>query len=204
MLLNWPISYGRKHAIALDVSGGVWLLTSWGRPSRMVSPLPCSGTKGTSVVQVECGWTFCVVLTQSGEVFAWWPFEEGHRYYRWVKMKDMNSVGDSTEGRPSQDWKTKTIQCSVWDDEFPALRLPPIPTESLPGLRQRCYETEDSNAHQSGVKLVKLAAMAHSLVGVTNEGHVLVLHGLFTPEALTKNGFQWQYVCSSFDLVNSH
>ncbi|KAF7370577.1 RCC1/BLIP-II protein [Mycena sanguinolenta] len=64
------VSCGRFHAAALDFKGRVWNFTSWGRPFTLSSQ---HILRDSRPIQVECGWSFCSLLTKSGEVLPGLP-----------------------------------------------------------------------------------------------------------------------------------
>jgi SCF-associated factor 1 len=109
----------------------------------------------------------------------------------WEENRRMDGQTDtdpiSTRG---SDNKPPTIQCHVWEIEYNPIRVNPLP-DDLP------LSEEDAQKGVS-VKLVKIAAMEHSIIGLTNYGHVLRYDELRN-EANALVGY-WTYVCFLFYL----
>lgn len=139
---------------------------------------------------MECGWSFCAVLTQSGDVLVWWPFDGDRAWYD-DKMKEMDEQGDDTKAKAIEEGAINVIPCSVWQHEFTPRRLPPIPVRMLPDLSHHVEEAQgDSN--WTGIKLVKVAAMEGGLVGLTNKGHVLFFRAMGMEVGFSSGS--WEYV----------
>ncbi|KAF9519464.1 hypothetical protein BS47DRAFT_1468626 [Hydnum rufescens UP504] len=151
------LSAGRKHVIALDAKGQVWLFTSWGRPARILSPVISDTSSAISrVVQAEAGWYNITVLTDSGTVYVEWPFGA-----QW-ELRSMRTM--RTAARVSED---RRVPCEAWDLHHDLFELPPIP-QNLPTLRADTDATVEED-----LRLIKIAAGDQFLVGLTNRGHVL-------------------------------
>jgi SCF-associated factor 1 len=73
----------------------------------------------------------------------------------------------------------KSIPCHTWDLQADPIVLPPLPP--LPVLR---------SDQDPETKLVRIAAMEDSLVGLTNNGHVVKFDGLSTENI---QGRSWVY-----------
>lgn len=150
---------------------------NWGRPFRIVSSLLDCQSPDTTPAQIECGWQFSSVLTKSGTVLVFWPFEgQVHEAYT-AKMEqldqDRTALGHPIDG---------VIPCSTWDLENNPTELPP-----LPGLPQLTGTNLDAETLRKETALIKIAAMDRSLVGLTNKGHVVKID-------LSTEGSRWEYV----------
>ncbi|TFK51824.1 RCC1/BLIP-II [Heliocybe sulcata] len=178
------ISCGRLHSAALDANLDIWNFRSWGRPFRLVSPLLDKSVPEHTPAQIDCGWAFSCVLTQSGDVLIWWPFlDEMARIFD-EKSEQMNQSGDKrAEATPEG-----TIPCVTWDMQSDPHRLPPIPSH-LPELPH----TGDSEENRrKEIRLIKIAGGDNMIVGLTNKGHVLTLRGLNGPAELPQ--VRWEYL----------
>ncbi|EPQ56536.1 RCC1/BLIP-II protein [Gloeophyllum trabeum ATCC 11539] len=190
------ISCGRLHSAALDANSDVWNFRSWGRPFRLVSPLLDKSIPESTPAQIECGWAFTSVLTQSGDVIIWWPFlDDMHRIFG-ERDEEMNQAGD----KRAEETPEGSIACVPWDMQLDPFRLPPIP-RNLPELLQ----TGDSDeAPKKETKLVKIAAGDNMIIGLTNKGHVLHFGGLGGPAQLSQG--RWEYLprFSEVQYVREH
>ncbi|KAL6307246.1 RCC1/BLIP-II [Sparassis latifolia] len=177
------ISCGRLHCTAIDASSQVWIFTSWGRPFRIASPLLDKSSPETTPLQIESGWSFSSVLTQSGDVLVYWPFDGRTQQVIATTNEELDqSPSPATRARVSAT-EPDVIPCHWWvmQDVEPT-RLPAIPTGSLPqllgtGLSQDLLGKE--------TKLIKIAALDNTVIGLTNKGHVLkysMLHGEDSPQ----------------------
>ena len=175
--------------MTLDANSTVWNFRSWGRPFRLVSPLlDCSSPEKTPV-QIECGWGFSTVLTKSGDVYAWWPFGDTfeNQYRRNMAELDLN---ESTKA--IVDNNGTVIPCHTWEINENPVKLPLLPDlPDLPatGLHQEALRKE--------TKLIKIAALDHCLIGLTNKGHVLKIDGL-TDEGSVQI---WHYVSENVRMI---
>ncbi|KAH7890788.1 regulator of chromosome condensation 1/beta-lactamase-inhibitor protein II [Phlebopus sp. FC_14] len=149
------ISCGRLHATSLDENLHVWTLLSFGHPFRLITPLLDAATPDSTPLQVACGWNFSSVLTRGGDVFVWWPFSgEIRQLLSTQNADDPGSAVHAVDG---------VIPCAPRDLRKDPRQLPELPR--LPPLISGAQHTE--------IRLVKIAALENSLVGLTNHGHVL-------------------------------
>ena len=174
--------------MTLDANSRVWNFRSWGRPFRLVSPsLDCS-SPGTTPAQIECGWAFSTVLTRSGDVYAWWPFDSLEDQYR-QSMEELNKDESTTAIVPENE---TVIPCHTWEmqkDPFKLPILPDLPDLPAVGLSEKEREKE--------TKLIKIAALDTCLVGLTNKGHVLKIDGLTDEESVQI----WRYVSGNASVI---
>ena len=174
--------------MALDTESRIWMFLSWGRPFRLTTALLDATTPDSTPMQIECGWTFSAVLTQSGDVYIWITSQlrEDDRFKS--KMDEMNADKDK-EAFATDDGE---IPCATWDYDFNPFRVAPLP--SLPNFA-------NPGSTEQNVRLVKIAAMEHSLVGLTDKGHVLKYDDVQVTET-GRLGGRWIYV-SDYMLLNS-
>ncbi|KAI0091641.1 regulator of chromosome condensation 1/beta-lactamase-inhibitor protein II [Irpex rosettiformis] len=238
------ISCGRLHAAALTTSSQVLNFPSWGRPfvlhSRYftsslsyLSPsadIHSSFTNPTASIihahsppsvpiQVECGWGFTAVLTSSGNVFVYWPRENGRDrlgrlIYKMNRKWDEESVGmaklEGVHGDHEDPLRTK---CHVWnvDAETPndsyrddegheiqeegviMVKLPDLEGYDLPKLTNMKGQSGESDTDEP-VKIVKIAGLDNTIVGLTNNGHVVMIRGLEGQETSQLAGNRWTYL----------
>ncbi|KAI6041247.1 regulator of chromosome condensation 1/beta-lactamase-inhibitor protein II [Pisolithus marmoratus] len=151
------ISCGRLHATTLDENMHIWTFLSFGRPFRLVTPFLDVSSPQTSPHQVVSGWSFSATLTKTGGVYVWFPW--GQQMSREI---DQHNETMDQEGQ-SVDESEDVIPCATWQLHHDPHILPDLP--SLPSLSNGVY-TKD-------IRLVKIAAMDHDLVGLTNQGHVM-------------------------------
>lgn len=186
-------SCARLYSSALDASSGVWTFTSWGRPFRLTSHLLDKSSPDALPVQVECGWTFTAVLTESGDVLVFWP-HNGRMYER---IHETNRrMDDMAKEDVEANWKARGVEgdskdavdvipCRVWDiEDIDPVRLPAIPTD-LPSLPIG----PDGN---TGLKIVKIAGMDNNLIALTSGGHVLRYNRLEGEDSYQQG--RWEYV----------
>ena len=171
-------SCGRLHSSCLDTDNKVWTFVNWGRPFYLSSPVMSDPDHAPK--QIECGWMFSSMLTKSGDVFVWWPFEGSIDTLVQQKMREMDNDTDKA-AHPDGT----TISCIPWAMDLPPTRLPRIP--SLPNL-------PDNDVQEEGrqTQLIQIAAFDNHIVGLTNLGHILKfdsLHG----ETGVRHG-RWEYV----------
>lgn len=154
------LTCGRVHSAALDVDGRVWNLQSWGRPFAIKSPLMDCSSPPTTPRRLQCGSGYTSALMASGDVLIWYPLDG--EIFQTVKSHEAQAAkqGESVAAIDG------IIPCQSWEMEMDAalLRLPSLPT--LPDLAE-----PDRNA--MGVVLDKLYGTWKSLIGVTNQGHVV-------------------------------
>lgn len=124
------------------------------------------------------------MLTRSGEVFVWWPFDGAMGRAVQQKMRDMDSEG----GKRALPSKDGLIPCVTWDLDIIPIRLPAIP--DLPELS----DTDPDVSKSQNIELIQIAAFDQHIIGLTNRGHVLKYGGLHDDTA-TPNG-RWEYVSS--------
>lgn len=175
--------------MSLDANSTVWNFRSWGRPFRLVSPsLDCSSPK-TTPAQIECGWVFSTILTRSGDVYAWWPFEEPFEGKYRQAMAELDK--DESTKAIVPDGET-VIPCHTWEmvqDPFKLPVLPDLPDLSTTGLSEKERKKE--------TKLIKIAAFDTCLVGLTNKGHVLKIDGLADEDSVQI----WRYVSRNAQMI---
>lgn len=170
------ISCGRLHASSLDAAGDVWTFISWGRPFRLHSRL--FENADSRPIQVECGWGFSAVLTNSGEVYLWWPLSGSTKDAIRQKNQELDAEGDK-KAVASPDG---VIPCVTWLMDIEPFRLPPIPNLPSPGTHFK----------EGLTQLIKVAALDALLIGLTNHGHLLVFNALES-ESTAVNG-EWHYL----------
>ncbi|KIK61714.1 hypothetical protein GYMLUDRAFT_42746 [Collybiopsis luxurians FD-317 M1] len=180
------ISCGRLHSSSLDSKNQIWTFLNWGRPFKLVSDL--FNAPDFTPVQVECGWTFSVALTKSGAVVVWWPFSDPMRTVIETKMGEM----DTQEGTRAHSTSDGIIECAPWD-----LRMDPIILPSLPSLP--ALSADNDSTTENEVRIIKIAGFDNAIVGLTNQGHVL----LFNDLGEASRG-SWKYLpnFSEVDKVN--
>lgn len=140
--------------------------TSWGRPfilrsSHFASPVQPAYTHGSLPIQVECGWDFTAVLTQTGDVFVYWPRPVSHDVVgtsnllgRHVHKK--NDEFNNLEGperklaRAELDAASGTVKCWVWSVDCDA------PSEQQQGPEQNEGTADQEERGQTLVKLPDL------------------------------------------------
>jgi len=155
------MSCGRMHLAALDTLANIWIFTSWMNPYRLVCPELSNTSPETNVAQVEAGSYFVAVLTESGGVYATWPFSGPQR--------DASFSDDGFEFDTGEIPQTLTIAivCQPRDVHSRLLTFPNLP--DLPALPL----AEHTLVESSSPRLVKIAAGNDFLVALTNGGHVL-------------------------------
>ena len=165
--------------MALDSGGHIWSFISWGRPYRLVSPLLDCASQDATPAQIECGWAFNSVLTESGDVYVWWPFSEAVQQNFARRNAEMDRDGDKRV-HPTADG---VIPCVLWDLQHNPVRLPALP--QLPELQNQSLEDEET-------RITKIAGMDCFLIALTNKGHVLKF-GDLSNEISLQSG-RWEYV----------
>ena len=165
LTLSLYFSCGFHHSVALDANSTVWTFQDWGSPTRLVSPsIDCSSPE-TTPIQAETGFSFCAVLTGSGDVYVWWPDSE--------TMGRLRLEAGMTRVRPIKT----IIPCRTWKVKMDPIKLPTLP--DLPDLPATGLPEEELRKE---TRLIKIAACNDSLVGLTNKGHVLKLEGMYAVE----------------------
>lgn len=188
---HWPSDVtrprcGRLHSMALDSKNQVWTFINWGRPFRLDSPMLDCTSPETTPIQAESGWSFCSILTQSGDVLVFWPFLGEVGRYCHEENVAMDERGDC-QAYPTADHR---IPCVGWPLRADPLRIPPIP--ELPELSHTGLSQEE----RSETTLIKIAAFDNHLIGLTNKGHVLKFGDLSNETSFDRRT-RWQYVRSS-------
>ncbi|KAF9461207.1 regulator of chromosome condensation 1/beta-lactamase-inhibitor protein II [Collybia nuda] len=172
------ISCGRLHASSLDSHNRVWTFLSWGRPFWLSSQLLTETS--SKPIQVECGWGFSCILTQSGDVLVWWPFSGSMKNHIQRANEHMDSQGDKKVNQDPDD----VIPCATWDLDIDPVQLPSIP--SLPALNVGAFDEDKPT------RLVKLAGLDCHIIGLTNKGHVLKFGSL--DDELSASRGNWEYL----------
>ena len=170
--------------MALDSKNQIWTFASWGRPFRLDTPMLDCTSPDSTPIQAECGWSFCSILTQSGDVLVFSPFwgEIGRLY------EEENAAMDERGDRHAYGSEDRRIPCIVtWSLRADPLRLPPIPM--LPELESTGLSPEERD---KSTNLIKIAAFDNHLIGLTNKGHVLK----FGDVSSFDRTMRWQYVRS--------
>ncbi|TDL23958.1 RCC1/BLIP-II [Rickenella mellea] len=186
------VSCARLYSIALDSDGNIWNFVSWGRPFRILSSLLDRSSPDSTPMQIECGWTFSVALTESGQVYAWWPFNDPIREQYNSRMEELDTQGGN-EARP----KDGAIPCITWDLPCELVRLPNLPRlPALGGVEGKRAEDE--------IKLIKIAAMDNHVIGLTNVGHVLKFNHLESATGVAEGRWTYLPLFSEADRVNSN
>lgn len=173
--------------MVLDSKDQIWTFVNWGRPFRLETPLLDCSSPETTPIQAESGWSFCSVLTQSGDVLVFWPFsgEVGRRYDE--REAAMDERGDchayATSDHPP------CVPCvTTWALRADPLMIPPIP--QLPELENTGISHEEKPKMTT---LIKIAAFDNHIIGLTNKGHVLKF-GDLSNETSFDRSTRWQYV----------
>ena len=168
--------------MTLDANSTVWNFRSWGRPFRLASPsLDCSSPE-TTPLQIECGWAFSAVLTRSGDVYAWWPFNDTFQD-RYRQTMDELDLDQSTKAIVPEGGTV--IPCHTWEINKDPVKLPILP--DLPDLPATGLPEGETRKE---TKLIKIAAFDNCLIGLTNKGHVLKIDGLTDEDSIQI----WRYV----------
>ncbi|KAI0259660.1 regulator of chromosome condensation 1/beta-lactamase-inhibitor protein II [Gloeopeniophorella convolvens] len=164
------ISYGNLHCTVLDSRGQIWTFTNWFRPFRLESAqLDCHSPE-TTPTQVACGPHFSAVLTQSGDVFVFFPFN--------LDREDRHLTVDGPYASASLD-KSSTIQCITRTLRAKPHRLPSIPTR---------LDGANDNGSSKGPNrefLIRIAALSQQVIGLTNNGHLLIFKTIRDEASLT-------------------
>lgn len=194
LLLPSPIrtvSCGRLHASALDQNNKVWNFVNWGRPFRLDAPV--LQDVQDPLVQVESGWGFSSALTESGQIYVWWPFVAPLAQIIEDRMQEMNA-DPNNKALPTEDHE---IQCSNFIVDSSTLsRLPGLPT--LPVLTM----TGEDIDRGIPPKIIQIAGLEHYLVAITDQGHVLKFGNLDSPPQVTTGHgtWEWTYLPNFCDL----
>jgi len=167
--LDPSFSCSDRRAMTLDANSAVWTFMSWGRPFRLVSPLLDCSSPETTPIQIECGARFSAVLTRSGDVCVWEPVNIERQYDVAIEELDED---ESTKAIVPEGGTV--IPCHTWDIHADPVKLPALP--DLPELPGTGLSEEERGKE---TKLIKIAAMGYSLIGLTNKGHVLMMDELY-------------------------
>jgi SCF-associated factor 1 len=178
--------------MTLDEHGRSWLFTSWGRSFRLTTALLDCTSPDSTPVQVECGWAFSAVLTQSGDVYVLWPFSgllggviQGFE----TSMNDAAMNDQTLRAHAASDG---TIPCITRDITLDPMHLPPIPVGSLPDLQRGEEDVSHTSGGHLDTYLVRIAGLDCHLIGLTNKGHVLKFGHLENAETAPTG--RWEYV----------
>ncbi|RPD64104.1 RCC1/BLIP-II [Lentinus tigrinus ALCF2SS1-7] len=188
------LSCGRLHTTALDARGQVWTFTSWGRPFLLSSPRTDRSSPETTPKQVESGWSFSSILTESGDVLVYWPFGGRLKMIADQKKEELDSSDNeelkaAAKARPTEV-EPNVVPCYWWVlHGADPVQLPPIPVERLPALSRTGISQEDRDKE---TKLVKIASLDNNILGLTNKGHVLRYGELYGEE--TYQAGRWEYL----------
>ncbi|KAH9847325.1 RCC1/BLIP-II [Lenzites betulinus] len=188
------LSCGRLHTTALDAASQIWTFTSWGRPYRLKSSLVDKSSPDSTPVQVESGWTFSSILTQSGDVLVYWPFSGAVKVAADRKETELNAIEDpaqniAAKARADPD-NPRVVPCHWWDMEgADPVRLPRVLVHDLPELSKTGLSAEQL---EEETKLVKIVGIDNCIIGLTNKGHVL-RYGMLGGEESYQQG-RWEYL----------
>ncbi|KAF8202318.1 regulator of chromosome condensation 1/beta-lactamase-inhibitor protein II [Pholiota molesta] len=186
------ISCGRLHSSCLDGENKVWTFTNWGRPFKLSATI--LEDPDYTPKQIECGWGFSSMLTRSGEVFVWWPFDGTMGRAIQQKMRDMDSEG----GKRALPSKDGVIPCVTWDLDIMPIRLPAIP--DLPELS----DTDTEVSKSQNIELIQIAAFDQHIIGLTNRGHVLKYGGLHDDTAAPNGRWEYLPLFSEVERIREH
>jgi len=151
--------------MTLDANSVVWTFLSWGRPFRLVSPLLDCSSPETTPIQIECCHRLSAVLTRSGGVCVWWPSSGAIRGRYNAAIKELDKDESTKAIVPEGGTVIPCHTLEIHEDPTKLPALPDLPELSRTGL------SEEERAKET--KLIKIAAMRYSLIGLTNKGHVL-------------------------------
>jgi len=113
----------------------------------------------------------------SGEVLVWWPSKGRLAEVINQETQKLNDEGIGM-AKATDDG---TILCHTWKAAADPVLLPSLPP--LPDL--------DEQTKEHSLKLVKIGGMDSHIVGLTNQGHVVIFRGLDHEQAM---GRGWEYV----------
>ncbi|KAI0259664.1 regulator of chromosome condensation 1/beta-lactamase-inhibitor protein II [Gloeopeniophorella convolvens] len=181
------ISCGKLHMTALDSKAQVWTFTNWLSPFRLESAmLDCSSSE-TTPAQVACGRDFSALLMMSGDVLVFWPYRIDPGSFRFT-AEEVAQLKANATGALHMPCVTR------------ALRSDPHKLPAVPQLRNAGSLSADSGE----TTLIKIAALAQQIVGLTGNDHVLKLgdmsHG-------NDGGFVttgWEYLDKFNEPLESH
>ena len=115
----------------------------------------------------------------------WWLYEATFVDRYWKGMASLDKYESTKAIVPNGG---TVIPCHTWEINANPVKLPVLP--DLPDLPVTGLPEEE---RRKETKLIKIAALSHSLVGLTNKGHVLKIDGLTDENAIPI----WSYVGES-------
>jgi SCF-associated factor 1 len=160
---------------------------NWGRPFQLSSHF--FSQPDSQPIQIECGWSFSSALLKNGEVLVWWP-----RIGVLSEEVDMRSRSMDESGIGEAKQRDDTIPCHTWSVAVDPVLLPSLPP--LPDIADI-----GENFWENPPRLIEIAGMDSTIIGLTDYGHVLRFQGLDHEGAVGTLG--WQYVCSQIGLLTS-
>lgn len=165
--------------MGLDVEGDVWVFLSWSHPLRIISPKFDKSSPASRIIQIECDWSLSAALSESGDVYLWWPLGE----------KFWDVYFEQTEAALWRAYATENgvIPCTPQYCPYDPDILPPLP--SLPLLNP---SSAGSAGDDTPPKIVQIAGTYESLLCLTDKGHVLE-YGVLSDGVALGHG-QWRYV----------
>ncbi|KAH7327674.1 regulator of chromosome condensation 1/beta-lactamase-inhibitor protein II [Rhizoctonia solani] len=187
------LSVGRRHAVLFDGTRNIYILLQWGRPIKLNTPALDGMWPESMVVQVEAGWDVCTFLTQTGSVYAAFPFHGSLSN----QLEERRTQG----GTPSEVTRQgDEVPCVCTDIDHHPTRLPPIP-DDLPILHPNALNPD------SPPKLIQIAAGDKFVVGLTDGGHVLKLDFPTYDESelgriMTRGDLCWNYLPKFCDVAH--
>ena len=119
----------------------------------------------------------------------WWLYESTFMDRYWKGMASLDKYKSTKAIVP--DGGT-VIPCHTWEINVDPVKLPVLP--DLPDLPVTGLPEEE---RRKETKLIKIAALSHCLVGLTNKGHVLKMDGLTDENAIPI----WSYVGESTRMM---
>ena len=175
--------------MTLDANSTVWTFRNWGRPFRLVSPLLDCSSPETTPVHIECGGKFSAVLTRPGDVYMWWPFDGTMQNKYEEAMAELDKDESTKAVVPDGGM---VIPCYTWEIHEDPIKLSILP--NLPNLSGTGLPEEECRKE---TKLIKIAALNDSLIGLTNKGHVLKMDGL----GMKGSTQVWNYVSENVRMI---
>lgn len=138
---------------ALDSHSKVWIFNHWGSPYRLASSTLDNSSPDARAIQIEAGWEFVAILTESGDVYATWP--------NFGELKTLIAA----HKKPQRKDDEEVIVCETWEVNTRPFSLPQLPKLSV--------LVGDQAEEQTSPRLVKIAAGQDFVIGLTDKGHVL-------------------------------
>ncbi|EIN09593.1 RCC1/BLIP-II [Punctularia strigosozonata HHB-11173 SS5] len=222
------INCGRLHATALAADLSVYSFLSWGLPFKVNSHLLDLSDPDSTPRQVESGWAYSAVLTESGNVLVWWPFlppddepAEGQPEGSHIgiahdlKMEEFDKKAREGDDRFKVKSKKNSsgvdsIPCILWDLRFDPLIIRPPPAADLPDFDPPVSkEWEDKWTRPSidtvkNTNIVKIAALDNVLMALTDKGHVLRYRGLSNAENAQQGRWEYMPYFSELKKIKRH